>query len=78
MPRFFFRYHDQNEVLLDLKGEEHPDLDAARREARRAASEIHADIISSGGTVSKQAAFEITNEAGMLLAWVPILTSLLH
>lgn len=69
MPRFFFNIHDGDQILGDLEGTELATLDAARHEALVDARWILAEELRADG-VTLERQFEITDEAGQILATV--------
>ncbi len=69
MPRFHFR--DGDSLVGDLEGAEFPGLDAARADAVAASREILAERIEAGLPLGGLR-FEIHDEAGRLVATVPI------
>ncbi|MBD0272246.1 MAG: hypothetical protein ICV73_09975 [Acetobacteraceae bacterium] len=73
MPRFHFhvRDSDSDSLLEDLEGAEFPDLEAARAETVAASREVLAERIKAGLPLSGLQ-FEIRDEAGELVATVPI------
>ena len=71
MPRFHFHVRDSDSLLEDLEGADFPDLDAARADAAAASREVLAERIEAGLPLGGLR-FEIRDEAGQLVATVPI------
>jgi hypothetical protein len=71
MPRFHFHVRDNDSLLEDLEGADFLDLDAARADAVAASREILAERIKAGRPLGGLR-FEIHDEAGRLVATVPI------
>ena len=75
MPRFRFHVRDSDSdsdsLLEDLEGAEFPDLEAARAETVAASREVLAERIKAGLPLSGLQ-FEIRDEAGEMVATVPI------
>ncbi len=71
MPRFHFHVRDGDSLLEDLEGAEFPDLDAARADAVAASRDVLAERIKAGLPLGGLQ-FEIRDEAGRLVATVPI------
>ena len=71
MPRFHFHVRDSDSLLEDLEGADFPGLDAARAGAVAASREILAERIKAGLPLGGLQ-FEIHDEAGRLVATVPI------
>jgi hypothetical protein len=75
MPRFFVNVRDGDYLTRDVEGIEVADLEAARVDALAAAREILAEAIKAGrGQDNRQ--YEITDEAGQVLALVPLTDAL--
>jgi hypothetical protein len=66
---FHFHVRDGGRVIEDPDGSELPNLEAARAEALAAAREAIAERIRTGKVVESRS-FEITGEAGRVLATV--------
>lgn len=71
MPRFHSNMRDSDSLLEDLEGADFPDLDAARADAAAASREVLAERIEAGLPLGGLR-FEIRDEAGQLVATVPI------
>ena len=71
MPRFHFHVRDSDGLFEDLEGAEFPYLEAARADTVTAAREILAERIKAGQLLDGLR-FEIRDEAGRLVATVPI------
>jgi hypothetical protein len=69
VPRFFFNIHDGDQTFCDPEGTELADLDAARHEALMDARWMLAEGLRTGRVVLARH-FEITDEAGQVLATV--------
>ncbi len=76
MPRFRFHVRDSDGLLEDLEGADFPDLDAARADTVAASREVLAERIKAGLPLGGLQ-FEIRDEAGQLVATVPIRDSAL-
>ena len=77
MTRFFFHIRDGSVFIEDPDGTELDDLDAARDEALASARDLVAARVKAGLVVDGRH-FEITNEAGEILADVPLTSALLR
>ncbi len=71
MPRFFFDYRENGELARDLDGIDLPDLDAAHREAIRAAVDVWTDALRERRYPGANS-FEIRDTNGRVLATVPL------
>ena len=69
--RFFFHLRDDDQWIEDPDGTELSDLDAALREARVSARHLLADKLRAGAVLNGQR-FEIADEAGRILAVLPL------
>jgi hypothetical protein len=69
VPRFFFNIRDADQTFYDPEGTELAALDAARHEALMDARWMLAEELRAGG-VTLERQFEITDEAGQVLATV--------
>jgi hypothetical protein len=75
MPHFFLNFWDGDYLARDVEGIEAANLEAARVEALAAAREVLGDAIKAGqGQDNRQ--YEITDEAGQVLAVVPLTDAL--
>jgi hypothetical protein len=75
MPRFFFNVRDGDFLGKDPEGVVFADLDAARAEALAAARDILGDAIKND-QVQDARQYEITDEAGQIVAMVPLMDAL--
>jgi hypothetical protein len=71
MPRYFLNIRDGADVIEDLEGSILPDIEAACREAVVAARDILAEKLRAGEVMDGQV-FEITDEAGIVRARLPL------
>ncbi|MDB5645823.1 hypothetical protein [Methylobacterium sp.] len=71
MPRYFLNIRDGADVIEDLEGSILPDIEAACREAVAAARDILAEKLRAGEVMDGQV-FEITDEAGIVRARLPL------
>jgi hypothetical protein len=71
MPRFHFHVRDNDNLLEDLEGTDFPDFEAARPDTVAASREVLAERIKAGLPLDGLR-FEIFDEAGRLVATVPI------
>ncbi len=71
MPRFYFHLRDDAGLMRDTEGSELPDLDAARAEAVADARSLVAEWLRMGQVVDGRR-FEIADEAGQVLAVIPL------
>ncbi len=71
MPRYFFHLVEGERLFPDHKGEDLPNDEAARDEARRSAEELRV-----GGAKGDRSArrFVVTNGYGRVVTEVPVLT----
>ncbi len=72
MPRFFFHVRGPEGRLTDETGLEFATLGEAVADAQRARSEMLVDAALEKNSKSRRA-FEITDDAGKVLATVPLL-----
>lgn len=75
MPRYYLHIRDEGRLVEDPDGSELPDLEAAHAEALEGARIIVAVKVRAGERIGNQH-FEITDEAGTVLAIVPVKTAL--
>ncbi|MGU3363069.1 DUF6894 family protein [Methylobacterium sp. M6A4_1b] len=75
MPRFFLNIRDGADFIEDLEGSLLPDVEAACREALAAARDILAEKLRAGEVINGQL-FEITDEAGIVRAFLPMRNAL--
>lgn len=71
MPLYYLHIRDGSDLIEDLEGSHHPSLDEACEEAVRAARQIIADRVLTNAVIDGQV-FEITDDAGMVRATVPL------
>jgi len=74
MPLFFLNIRNADCLTRDVEGAEFANLEAARVEALAAAQETLGDTIKAGQGQDWQ--YEITDEAGQVLAVVPLTDAL--
>jgi hypothetical protein len=67
MPRFHLNIRQRGDVVEDIEGIELPNLDAAVENAMAAAREMIAEGVKANDLSAIQCAFEIADEAGVLL-----------
>ena len=67
MPRFHLNIRQRGDVVEDIEGIELPDLDAAVENAMAAAREMIAEGIKANDLSAIQCAFDIADEASVLL-----------
>lgn len=70
MPRYFFHYRTDDELIPDTSGSELPDLDAAEHTAAALAKAIVEKAASTGGDTRVPRSIEITDAAGEELLYV--------
>ena len=70
MPRFFFHYRTDDELIRDPTGSELPDLDAAEHEAAELGRAIVEGAASTGGDARLPRSIEITDAHGRELLYV--------
>lgn len=75
--RFFFHLRNGDQLIEDPDGTELPDLEAALTDARVSARHLLADKLRAGAVLNGQR-FEITDEAGRVLAMLPLRDVLRH
>ena len=75
MPNFFLNVRDGDHLTRDVEGTEFADLAAARAEALTAARDVLGDEIKND-QVQDNRQYEITDEAGQVLATVPLMDAL--
>jgi hypothetical protein len=71
MPHFHFHVRDGADLLEDLEGAEFPNAEAAQADAAAAARGVLAERLKTGQPLDGLQ-FEICDEAGRLVATVPI------
>jgi len=70
MPRFFFHYRTDDELIRDADGSELPDLEAAEHNAAELAKAIVEHAASTGGDTGMPRSIEITDAAGEELLYL--------
>jgi hypothetical protein len=75
MPRFFLNVRDGDFLARDVEGIEAANLNAARAEALAAARDLVGDGIKNDQVQDKRL-YEIADEAGRVLATVPLMDAL--
>ena len=70
MPRFYFNYRTDDELIRDEDGAECADLDAAEHQAAEIGRAIVDQAASTGGDTRMPRSIEITDAAGHDLLYV--------
>jgi hypothetical protein len=70
VPRYFFHYRTDNELIRDSDGRDLPNLDAAERSAAELGRAIVEEAASTGGDTRLPRSIEITDDAGEDLLYV--------
>lgn len=70
MPRYYFHYRTDDELIRDQNGSELPDLDAAEHNAAAIAKAIVERAASTGGDTRQPRSIEITDAAGEELLYL--------
>lgn len=70
MPRFYFHYRTDDELVRDVDGSELPDLDAAEHNAAALAKAIVERAASTGGDTRVPRSIEITDASGEELLYL--------
>ena len=70
MPRFYFHYRTDDELIRDTAGSDLPDLDAAEHNAAALAKAIVERAVSTGGDTRMPRSIEITDAAGEELLYL--------
>lgn len=70
MPRFYFHYRTDDEMIRDNDGSELPDLEAAEHNAAALAKAIVERAASTGGDTRLPRSIEITDAAGEELLYL--------
>lgn len=70
MPRFYFHYRTDDELIRDADGSELPDLEAAEHNAAALAKAIVEQAASMGGDTRIPRSIEITDAAGEELLYL--------
>jgi hypothetical protein len=71
MAKFYFHSRNANEFIEDDWGVDLPDLEAARKEAMRAAREIIAEQLLNNRAIPDEV-FESVDADGTILAYLPL------
>ena len=64
MPRFYFHYRTDDELIRDTDGRELPDLEAAEHNAAALAKAIVEQAANTGGDTRMPRSIEITDASG--------------
>lgn len=73
MPRYFFHVRDGDELLLDDgEGEEHANLEEARKAAIEGARDILSEAALSGKAAGMRQQIEVADETGRAVLTVPV------
>jgi hypothetical protein len=75
MPLFFLNVRDGASLIRDPEGSEFADLETARAEALAAARDVLGDELKND-QVQDNRQYEITDEAGQVLATIPLMDAL--
>lgn len=70
MPRYYFHYRTDDELIRDTDGSELPDLDAAEHNAAELGKAIVDRAASTGGDLRAPRSIEITDDRGEELLYV--------
>lgn len=70
MPRFFFHYRTDDELIRDADGSELPDIEAAEHNAAALAKAIVEQAASTGGDTRIPRSIEITDASGEELLYL--------
>ena len=70
MPRFYFHYRTDDELIPDTDGSDLPDLEAAEHNAAALAKAIVEHAASTGGDTRLPRSIEITDAAGEELLYL--------
>lgn len=70
MPRFYFHYRTDDELIPDIDGSELPDLEAAEHNAAALAKAIVERAASTGGDTRVPRSIEITDASGEELLYL--------
>lgn len=70
MPRYYFHYRTDDELIRDTNGSELPDLDAAEHNAAELGKAIVDRAASTGGDMQVPRSIEITDATGEELLYV--------
>jgi hypothetical protein len=70
LPRYYFHYRTDDELIRDTDGSELPDLDAAEHNAAELGKAIVDRAASTGGDLRAPRSIEITDDRGEELLYV--------
>ena len=70
MPRYFFHYRTETQLIRDNDGSEHPDLVAAEHNAAEMGKAIMERVAGEGGEMDAARSIEITDASGHELLYV--------
>ncbi|UJW85621.1 DUF6894 family protein [Devosia sp. SL43] len=70
MPRYYFHYRTDDELIRDTDGSDLPDLDAAENNAAAMAKAIVERAASTGGDTRLPRSIEITDASGEELLYL--------
>jgi len=70
VPRYFFHYRTDDELIRDEAGSDHPDLEAAEHQAAELGKAIIDRLAGQDGAVGLPRTIEITDAAGEELLYV--------
>ncbi len=70
MPRYFFHYRTDDELIRDRDGSEHADLFAAEHNAAEIGKAIIERAVAKGEEIDTARSIEITDEGGNELLYV--------
>lgn len=70
MPRYYFHYRTDDELIRDTDGSDLPDLDAAEHNAAELGKAIVDRAASTGGDLQAPRSIEITDASGEELLYV--------
>jgi hypothetical protein len=70
MPRYYFHYRTDDQLIRDERGSDHPDLTAAEHNAAEIGKAIIERAAAEGGEMEAARSIEITDEVGHELLYV--------
>jgi hypothetical protein len=70
MPRYYFHYRTDDQLIRDDTGSEHPSIEAAEHNAAEIGRAIIERIAGDGGEMDAPRSIEITDAAGHDLLYV--------
>jgi hypothetical protein len=70
VPRYFFHYRTDDELIRDEAGSEHPNLEAAEQRAAELGQAIIERLAGEGGETALARSIEITDATGEELLYV--------